>query len=73
MTDKNLYNNLQIKTAQARAVKLTESTLQLSNIDLVASYFFKGEKSGSMPATLSIQNEIISPALSDVQVSVFST
>eukprot|EP00268_Persea_americana_P058683 TRINITY_DN7126_c0_g1_i7.p1 TRINITY_DN7126_c0_g1~~TRINITY_DN7126_c0_g1_i7.p1 ORF type:complete len:845 (-),score=168.11 TRINITY_DN7126_c0_g1_i7:738-3128(-) len=56
-----------IKTAQARAVKLTESTLQLSNIDLVASYFFKGEKSGSMPATLSIQNEIISPALSGVQ------
>lgn len=73
MSDTNLYNNLQIKTAQARAVKLTESTLQLSNIDLVASYFFKGENSGSMPATLSIQNEIISPALSGVQVSIFST
>lgn len=55
-----------IEMAQARGVKLTESTLQLSNLDLVASYFFKGEKSGSLLATSSFQNEVINPALSDL-------
>ncbi|XP_010255948.1 PREDICTED: probable transmembrane GTPase FZO-like, chloroplastic isoform X2 [Nelumbo nucifera] len=56
-----------INNAKGRALKLVGSTLQLSNLDLVASYVFKGEKLGSMPATSSIQNEIISPALSDAQ------
>lgn len=56
-----------IETAKARAMKLLESTLQLSNIDLISTYTFKGEGSGSVPATLAVQNEIISPALSDAQ------
>ncbi|KAF8394426.1 hypothetical protein HHK36_020634 [Tetracentron sinense] len=56
-----------IDTTTARALKLVESTLQLSNLDLVASYVFKGEKSVSMPVTSSIQNDIIGPSLSDAQ------
>ncbi|XP_059660506.1 probable transmembrane GTPase FZO-like, chloroplastic [Cornus florida] len=56
-----------IDSTQARVIKLIESTLQLSNLDLVASYVFKGEKSNSMPATSSIRNDIIGPALSDAQ------
>ncbi|CAL1382954.1 unnamed protein product [Linum trigynum] len=54
-----------IDATKTRVVDLIESTLQLSNLDLVASYVFK-EKS-AMPSTLKIQNEIISPALSDAQ------
>ncbi|KAL5982543.1 hypothetical protein ACLOJK_016616 [Asimina triloba] len=56
-----------IETAKERAVKLTESTLQLSNLDLVASYLIKGGETSSMPATSSVQNGIIGPALLDVQ------
>nr|XP_029121553.1 probable transmembrane GTPase FZO-like, chloroplastic isoform X5 [Elaeis guineensis] len=57
-----------IETAKARVTKLLESTLQLSNIDLISTYSFKGERSSSVPATLAVQNEIIGPALSDAQV-----
>ncbi|XP_043691420.1 probable transmembrane GTPase FZO-like, chloroplastic isoform X2 [Telopea speciosissima] len=56
-----------VDNSKARVLKLVESTLQLSNLDLVASYIFKGEKSASLPATLSIQGEIINPALSDAK------
>ncbi|KAJ4968941.1 hypothetical protein NE237_015642 [Protea cynaroides] len=56
-----------VDNSKARVLKLIESTLQLSNLDLVASYILKGEKSASLPATLSIQDEIISPALSDAK------
>ncbi|XP_058082986.1 probable transmembrane GTPase FZO-like, chloroplastic isoform X2 [Magnolia sinica] len=56
-----------IETTKARAVKLTESTLQLSNLDLVASYFIIAEKTSSMPATSNVQNEIIGPALLDAE------
>nr|XP_029121551.1 probable transmembrane GTPase FZO-like, chloroplastic isoform X2 [Elaeis guineensis] len=56
-----------IETAKARVTKLLESTLQLSNIDLISTYSFKGERSSSVPATLAVQNEIIGPALSDAQ------
>ncbi|OVA06676.1 Thiamine phosphate synthase [Macleaya cordata] len=53
-----------IDTARARTVRLIESTLQLSNLDLVASYVFKG---GKLPASSSVQDDIIGPALSDAQ------
>ncbi|KAF9606424.1 hypothetical protein IFM89_025113 [Coptis chinensis] len=56
-----------IDNAKARAVRLVESTLQLSNLDLVASYVFKGEKLGVLPAASTIQNDIVGPALSDAQ------
>ena len=60
---------LQIDATKCRVLELIESTLQLSNLDLVASYVFRGEKSATMPATLKIQNDIIGPALTDAQVS----
>lgn len=60
---------LQIETTKSRALELIEATLQLSNLDLVASYVFKAEKSGTMPATTRFQNNLIGPALSDAQVS----
>ena len=49
-------------------MELIEATLLLSNLDIVASYVFKGEKS-AMPATSRIQNDIIGPAVSAAQVS----
>lgn len=49
-----------------------ESTLQLSNIDLISTYAFKQEKTNSIPSTAAIQNEILGPALSDAQVHTFS-
>ena len=48
---------------------LIEVTLQLSNLDLVASSVFKGGKSATIPATSRVQNDIIGPALLDAQVS----
>ncbi|KAI0526796.1 hypothetical protein KFK09_002387 [Dendrobium nobile] len=56
-----------IEAAAAQAVKLMEFTLQLSNIDLITTYAFKGEKSSPIASTSTLQNEIISPFLSDVQ------
>ncbi|KAK1291506.1 hypothetical protein QJS10_CPB17g01875 [Acorus calamus] len=56
-----------IEAAKARSIKLIESTLQISNVDLVASYALQGEKSDPTRATSAIQNEIISPALSDAK------
>ena len=60
---------LQIDATKSRVLELIESTLQLSNLDLVASYIFRGEKPATMPATIKIQNDIIGPALTDAQVS----
>jgi hypothetical protein len=40
----------------------------LSNLDTIASYVFKGEKN-AMPSTSRIQNDIIDPSVSSVQVS----
>ncbi|CAN1729173.1 Probable transmembrane GTPase FZO-like, chloroplastic, partial [Linum perenne] len=54
-----------IDATKIRVLDLIESTLQISNLDLVGSYVFK-EKS-AMPSSLKIQNEIMSPALSDAQ------
>ncbi|KAG9457936.1 hypothetical protein H6P81_002444 [Aristolochia fimbriata] len=56
-----------IDAAKDRTVKLTESTLQLSNLDLVVQYLLQGEKSDSFSPTSRIQNEIINPELSDAQ------
>ncbi|RVW54820.1 putative transmembrane GTPase FZO-like, chloroplastic [Vitis vinifera] len=44
-----------IDTTKARIVKLIDSTLQLSNLDLVGSYVLKGAKSATLPATSSVQ------------------
>lgn len=54
-----------VYTTKSRVVELTESSLQLSNLDLVATYVFKGEKSATMPATAKVQNDILGPALLD--------
>ncbi|PHU07267.1 hypothetical protein BC332_23756 [Capsicum chinense] len=56
-----------INSAQARVVRLVQSTLQLSNVDLVATYVFRGEKSTKMPATISVQNDILGPAVIEGQ------
>ncbi|KAI3439432.1 G domain-containing protein [Psidium guajava] len=54
-----------VDTTKSRVVELTESSLQLSNLDLVATYVFKGEKSATMPTTSRVQNDILGPALLD--------
>lgn len=64
-----MHMKLQIDTTKSRVVELIEATLLLSNLDLVAFYVFKGGKSATIPATSRVQNDIIGPALSDVQVS----
>lgn len=63
------YTKMQINSTQVRVVRLVESTLQLSNVDLVTSYVFRGEKSTQMPATTSVQNDILGPAVLEGQVS----
>lgn len=60
---------LQIDTTKSRILELIESTLQLSNLDIVASYVLKGGSSTTLPATSRVQNDILGPALTDVQVS----
>ncbi|XP_011079847.1 probable transmembrane GTPase FZO-like, chloroplastic isoform X2 [Sesamum indicum] len=56
-----------IDNVQGRAVKLAESTLQLSNLDLVTSYVLRGNKSVQIPVTSSLRNEVIDPAVSEAQ------
>ncbi|XP_051118794.1 probable transmembrane GTPase FZO-like, chloroplastic [Andrographis paniculata] len=56
-----------IDNAQARAINLTESTLQLSNFDLVISSVLKSGKSARLPVTLNLQSEILEPSVSEVQ------
>ncbi|KAL8167711.1 hypothetical protein V2J09_009210 [Rumex salicifolius] len=56
-----------VDSTQRRTLKLVESTLQLSNLDVAVSFLLKGEKSYSVPATRSIQNDILGPAISDAQ------
>ncbi|CAI9107845.1 OLC1v1007315C1 [Oldenlandia corymbosa var. corymbosa] len=71
MKSESIYRERQmlslIKSTQSRAVKVVESTLQLSNIDIVASYVFKGENSAAMPGTSTVRNDIIGPAVSEAQ------
>lgn len=64
-----LFCSVQIKFTKLRAIKVVESTLQLSNIDIVASYVFKREKSAPMPVVSTVQNDIIGPAVSEAEVS----
>jgi hypothetical protein len=59
---------LQIERAKGRAVTLMESTLQLSNIDLIFAYTIKGKTGSSMRATSFVQNDILSPTLDDAVV-----
>ncbi|XP_024314811.1 probable transmembrane GTPase FZO-like, chloroplastic isoform X1 [Brachypodium distachyon] len=54
-----------IERAKSRAITLMESTLQLSNIDLISTYMLAGEKGTSAKATSFVQNDILSPALDD--------
>ncbi|XP_037469462.1 probable transmembrane GTPase FZO-like, chloroplastic isoform X1 [Triticum dicoccoides] len=54
-----------IERAKSRAITLMESTLQLSNIDLIFTYMLTGEKGPSAKATSFVQNDILSPALDD--------
>lgn len=54
-----------VGSAKERVLKLVESTLQLSNLDLAFSMFL-GDKSAPA-AKQTIQNDIISPALADAQ------
>lgn len=54
-----------IERAKGRAVTLMESTLQLSNIDLIFAYTIKGKTGSSMRATSFVQNDILSPTLDD--------
>ncbi|CAA3028317.1 probable transmembrane GTPase FZO-like, chloroplastic isoform X1 [Olea europaea subsp. europaea] len=56
-----------INNTQARVINLAESTLQLSNLDLVTSYVFKGDKSAPMPLTSSLRNDTIDPAISEAK------
>ncbi|KAG6506035.1 hypothetical protein ZIOFF_031350 [Zingiber officinale] len=56
-----------VETAKSRALKLTDSLLRLSNIDLIPTYALKTERVGSTFATSTFQNDIINPALSDAQ------
>ncbi|XP_057800853.1 probable transmembrane GTPase FZO-like, chloroplastic isoform X2 [Salvia miltiorrhiza] len=56
-----------IDNTQARAIKLAESTLQLSNLDVVASFVLSGDKSAKMSVTLSLRSEIIDPAASEAE------
>lgn len=60
---------MQIDDTKTRAIKLTESTLVISNIDIVTTYVFKGSRGALIPAASVIQNDIIGPALSEAQVS----
>lgn len=59
---------MQVETAKSRALKLTDSLLRLSNIDLIPTYALKTERAGSTFATSTFQNDIINPALSDALV-----
>ncbi|KAK6260094.1 hypothetical protein SCA6_014568 [Theobroma cacao] len=56
-----------IDTTKSRVLELIESTLQLSNLDLVAAYVLKGGSSATLPATSRVQNDILGPAVADAQ------
>ncbi|CAM8923161.1 unnamed protein product [Rhodiola kirilowii] len=56
-----------IETTKSRVINVILSTLKVSNVDLVASYAFKGDRIISTPAALRLQNDIIGPAHADAQ------
>ncbi|KAH9617553.1 hypothetical protein KSS87_007130 [Heliosperma pusillum] len=47
-----------VENTKLRVVKLVESTLQLSNLDLAFSLISKGDKSALVPATQSVHDDI---------------
>ncbi|KAK9067624.1 hypothetical protein SSX86_011735 [Deinandra increscens subsp. villosa] len=55
-----------IDKTQAQIVDLIVSTLRLSNLDIVVSYVFRGNKS-PMPAVASVRNDVLGPALLESQ------
>lgn len=56
-----------IDKTQSRVVDLIVSTLRLSNLDIVASYVFRGGNKSPMPAAESVRNDVLGPAISDSQ------
>ncbi|GJY01371.1 hypothetical protein Tco_0359523 [Tanacetum coccineum] len=56
-----------IDKTQSRVVDLIVSTLRLSNLDIVASYVFRGGNKAPMPAAESVGNDVLGPAISDSQ------
>nr|GEV07714.1 probable transmembrane GTPase FZO-like, chloroplastic [Tanacetum cinerariifolium] len=56
-----------IDKTQSRVVDLIVSTLRLSNLDIVASYVFRGGNKASMPAAESVRNDVLGPAISESQ------
>ncbi|XP_076923259.1 putative transmembrane GTPase FZO-like, chloroplastic [Bidens hawaiensis] len=55
-----------IDKTQAQVVDLIVSTLRLSNLDIVVSYVFRGNKS-PMPAVSSVRNDVLGPAVLESQ------
>ncbi|GKA71799.1 probable transmembrane GTPase FZO-like protein, chloroplastic [Tanacetum coccineum] len=56
-----------IDKTQSRVVDLIVSTLRLSNLDIVASYVFRGGNKAPMPAAESVRNDVLGPAISESQ------
>ncbi|KAK1384147.1 hypothetical protein POM88_021882 [Heracleum sosnowskyi] len=56
-----------IDDTKTRATKLTESTLVISNFDIVTTYVFRGNGGALMPAASVIQNDILGLALYEAQ------
>ncbi|XP_043812680.1 probable transmembrane GTPase FZO-like, chloroplastic isoform X2 [Manihot esculenta] len=59
--------SLLIEKTKSRVQELVESTLQISNINLVTAYVFKGENSALTPAAIRVENDIIGPAVVDAK------
>ncbi|KAM0027846.1 putative dynamin GTPase [Helianthus debilis subsp. tardiflorus] len=55
-----------VEKTQAQIVDVIVSTLRLSNLDIVVSYVFRGNKS-PMPAVASVRNDVLGPALLESQ------
>ncbi|KAI7755491.1 hypothetical protein M8C21_031665 [Ambrosia artemisiifolia] len=55
-----------IDKTQTQTVDLIVSTLRLSNLDIVVSYVFRGNKS-PMPAVASVRNDVLGPAVLESQ------
>ncbi|KAL5202722.1 hypothetical protein ABZP36_013674 [Zizania latifolia] len=64
-----------IERAKGRAISLMESTLQLSNLDLIFTYTLTGGKGTPTKVTSFVQNDILSPSLDDAAnlLSEYST
>ncbi|KAE8683173.1 hypothetical protein F3Y22_tig00111213pilonHSYRG00346 [Hibiscus syriacus] len=57
-----------IDATKSRILEIVESTLPLSNLDIVASVLLKGVSStSSLPATSRVQNDILGPVLTDAR------